>query len=304
MPRRSIPSAVLAVALLAASSARAQQTIGTIPSADAELSGMLSTTGGPTTTLLTQATLTAREHTATVALSRGGAVRVCMSSVAHLSMPAAAAGADPSATRPLLIALDRGAIEIKTTTTATDAILTPDMRMQPVATGPLDLRLRVVDSGDTCIENRGSTAPTLMIADSFGESSYVLRAGQHILFEHGNLHQVVDNETSPCGCPPEQSPAAAEPHPFPEAVSAGLVPAPAPVTVPPPHPVAPAKVGVTLSFNSDESKPATEASATSTPINAQPAAEASNLPPPHTEGDPDVVTLVRRLCHWLFRRGH
>jgi hypothetical protein len=223
-----------------------------------------------------------------------------MSSRANLSMPAAAPGVDPAATRPLLVALDRGAIEVATTTTPTDAILTPDMRLTPAAPGPLDLRLRVVDSGDTCIENRGAAAPALTIADSFGESSYVLHAGQHVLFEHGNLHQVVDNESSPCGCPPPPPPVAAETHPFPEAVSAGLVPTPA--TVPPPHPVSPAHapVGVTLSFNSDESKPAAEASAT-------PAATSTPQPesaPSQPEGPPDMVTLVKRLCHWLFRRGH
>jgi hypothetical protein len=57
--------------------------------------------------------------------------------------------------------------------------------------------------------------------------------GQHVLFEHGNLREVVDNERSPCGCPGSEDPehvaahasaaekAAAE-HPFPAAASEGL----------------------------------------------------------------------------------
>ena len=62
-----------------------------------------------------------------------------------------------------------------------------------------------------------------------------LLAGQHVLFERGNLHEVVDNEKSPCGCPGSEkaeqvaenaTPAtkAAAEHPFPAAESEGLAP--------------------------------------------------------------------------------
>jgi hypothetical protein len=84
----------------------------------------------------------------------------------------------------------------------------------------------------------------LNVADQFGESTYELKAGQHVLFEHGSLKEVVDHESSACGCPPEptmsvadalvSSPGgaaektAAEQHPFPAAVSAGLTPAAVP----------------------------------------------------------------------------
>ena len=283
--------AVLAAALLATATTPAQQTIGTIPTSDAELSGTLATTGGPITTLLTQVTITAREHTATAMLARGGAVRVCMSSVGNISMPAAAAGADPAATRPLLVALDRGAIEFETTATTTDTILTPDIRMQPMTSGPLDLRVRVVENGDTCVENRGGNAPALMIADSFGESSYLLHAGQHVLFEHGSLKQVVDNESSPCGCPAAVA-AATEPHPFPEAVSAGLAPAPAPTA----QPVGQVhtQVGATLSYNAGQTE--TTATVASNAVPVQQSAE--------PQAPPDVATLIKRLYRFIFRRGH
>jgi hypothetical protein len=128
-------------------------------------------------------------------------------------------------------------------------VMTPDLRFTMRSDGPLDLQLRVTRNGDTCVENRGAKAPVLHVADQFGEATYELKAEQHVLFEHGSLKEVVDHESSACGCPPEPAmtvadaligPAspgdnaaektAAELHPFPAAVSAGLAPATVPQT--------------------------------------------------------------------------
>jgi hypothetical protein len=132
--------------------------------------------------------------------------------------------------------------------TTGDVVMTPDLRFSLKSGGPLDLRLRVTRNGDTCVENRGATAPVLTIADQFGDGTYEVRAGQHLLFEHGSLKEVVDNESSPCGCPAEPvvsvadagvstdaehaaapgsavaANRAAAAHPFPAAVSEGLAP--------------------------------------------------------------------------------
>jgi hypothetical protein len=143
-----------------------------------------------------------------------------------------------------MLALDRGAIEVQTAVTTRDVVMTPDLRFTMRGDGPLDLQLRVTRNGDTCVENRGAKAPVLNVADQFGEATYELRPGQHVLFEHGSLKEVVDHESSSCGCPPEQGMSvadallnsaapgssaaektAAEQHPFPAAVSAGLAPA-------------------------------------------------------------------------------
>jgi hypothetical protein len=87
---------------------------------------------------------------------------------------------------------------------------------------------------------------------------YELAPGQHVLFEHGSLREVVDRESSPCGCPepkgmsivdamvappsaktgsksvvPAPQPPPEQQHPFPAAVSEGLAP---PEDVPPPPP--------------------------------------------------------------------
>jgi hypothetical protein len=140
--------------------------------------------------------VTAKDHTAPITLGRGGTVRVCQTSVLHVTESRAVAIA-----APLLFSLDRGAIEIQTMGTVGDAIMTPDMRFTVRNSAPLDIRLRVARNGDTCVENRGASAPTLAVSDPFGESMYEVPAGRHVLFEHGSLHEVVDNESSPCGCP-------------------------------------------------------------------------------------------------------
>jgi hypothetical protein len=135
--------------------------------------------------------------------------------------------------KALLFGLDRGALEVHSASDAQDVILTPDIRFTIEAEGSYDLRVRVTRNGDTCVENGGKKAPVLMLNDAFSRASYRLLPGQHVLFEKGNLHEVVDNERSPCGCPSEAGPVklaanasaaekAAAANPFPAAVSEGL----------------------------------------------------------------------------------
>lgn len=243
--------------------ATAQQPIGSVGVQDATVAGALEVTNGRAV-LVGNTTVTAKDHTAEVTLGRGGKVLVCATSGLHLTAGKAASGA-----QPLLLSLDRGAVEVHMTATPSDVVMTPDLRFAIQAAGPLDLKLRVTRYGDTCVENVGANAPLLRISDQFGDTTYELHAGQHVLFEHANLKEVVDRETSPCGCPPEPvvsvadagvtsaTPAApgsvvaakqaAEQHPFPAAVSQGL----APSNGPPPtqsgaiH----TQVAATLTFN-------------------------------------------------------
>jgi hypothetical protein len=198
---------------------------------------------------------------------------------------------------PLLFSLDGGAIEIETKATPTDAVMTPDLRFTVRGGGPLDLRLRVARNGDTCVENRGAAAPVLEVSDPFGDATYQLAAGQHVLFEHGSLREVVDHETSPCGCPDASGipladallapvTAAAAQHPFPVAVSEGL----APVAEVPQAPTGEvhAQVSETLSYSANAQ------SSSGAPSTAAPAPA-----PPNN----DLVHLVGRLFHKIFRRG-
>jgi hypothetical protein len=307
---------------------RAQQPIGTVGVQDATVAGALEVTNGQAV-LVGSTTVTARDHAAEVTLTRGGTVHVCATSGLHVT---AGKGATPA---PLMLALDRGAIEVRMAATPNDVVMTPDLRFAMRSEGQLDLRIRVTKNGDTCVENRGEKAPALSVVDQFGEATYELRAGQHVLFEHGSLKEVVDHESSACGCPQEPvvsvadagvtstAPAApgsavaaksaAEQHPFPAAVSAGLAP-------PPPVPQAPAgvahaQVSTTLSYGASgnggtDSGMGTETAAgnvtsqTAQPSGAQttsgtPAAGTAQAPPPLPAPPPSGI--VHSIGHFFKR---
>lgn len=274
----------LCTALMA--SAQQAQPIGSVPAVNAAVSnpdGLLRLVNGRVA-LVGSSTITAKDHTASIDLARGGTVGVCRSSVLHLT-----AAATPTGVAPLLLAIDRGALEVRMQSLPGDVLLTPDLRFTTPSAGPLDLALSVTASGDTCVNNRGRTAPVLEITDAFGESSYQVKPGQHVTFEHGDLHAVVDNETSPCGCPPEEKPgvsiaeallashgkmtpaAARAVHPFPAAVSSGLAePAPLPPQAPGTH----VQVATTLTYDPSAPPPVMESESDSTvaaPLLAEPA---------------------------------
>jgi hypothetical protein len=214
------------VSSVALAQQQAAQVMGTVATKDALVTGGLEVKSDRAR-LMSNTSVTAYGHTARVKLERGGDVLVCATSQFHLLH----SGAEKS----LLFGLDRGAIELHTPTEGQDVILTPDIRFTVEAKGSYDLGLRVTRDGDTCVENAGKKAPVLMLNNAFSRASYRLMAGQHVLFEHGNLREVVDNERSPCGCPGSEKPehagssasvatkAAAE-HPFPAAESEGLAP--------------------------------------------------------------------------------
>jgi len=301
------------------SMAQAQQSIGTVGVQDATVAGALEVSNGRAI-LVGNTTVTARDRVAEIALNRGGSVKVCATSGLHLTAGRSAeGGAVPT---PLMLALDRGAIEVQMAATTRDVVMTPDLRFTMRGDGPLDLQLRVTRNGDTCVENRGAQAPVLNVADQFGEAAYELRAGQHVLFEHGSLKEVVDHESSSCGCPPEQptmsvadallhpagsgnsttgDPAtaekpAAEQHPFPAAVSAGL----APPTAVPQAPAGSAHTQVSAALSSGEgadsvAEPGTamEKAPASTP--APSVAAAPQAAPKH-----DVAHAIGRFFKHIF----
>ena len=273
-----------------------QQPMGTVATHDAVVTGGLEVQG-ERARLLTNASITANDHTAAIDLARGGQALVCSTSQFHLLHSGAGAS--------LLFGLDRGAIEIHSLSQPQDVILTPDIRFTLESPGEFNLRLRVTSNGDTCVDNAGSHAPVLLLSDPFSSATYRVIPGQHVLFEHGSLHEVVDNERSACGCPEpapapvltaNASPAArteAE-HPFPTAVSAGLAPAPVPNNVAPPG-QASAQVTTTFTHGDTGVPSPTISPAAQTP--AQPAAVA---PPPTPPGAHDLAGAIGHFFHKLF----
>jgi hypothetical protein len=272
----------------------AQQPMGSIDLASAEVSGGLSVDQGHAQLLANDA-ITARSSTATIHLTRGGTVDVCSTSSFHLLHSGTA--------ESLVFALDRGAFEVHSAAREQDIVLTPDLRFTMHSAGVLDLRIRVTADGDTCVENTGEAAPDLDVSSTFGDAAYEVRAGQHMLFEHGDLHQVVDQETSSCGCPqavPAQQLAAgnsiAAQHPFPVAQSEGLT-AEAPMSNSTPGRTQ-MSVTTNLSYGGDAAAPATTAPATA----AKPVA-ASPLPPASPPGAHDLAHAIKRFFRRLFGKS-
>jgi hypothetical protein len=290
---------------------------------DAKIAGALEVSNGRAV-LVGNTTVTAMDRTAEVTLTRGGSVKVCATSGLHVTSGQSVAG---GASAPLMLALDRGAIEVQMAVTTRDVVMTPDLRFTMRGDGPLDLQLRVTRNGDTCVENRGAQAPVLNVADQFGDGTYQLTAGQHVLFEHGSLKEVVDHESSSCGCPPEQAPTmtvadallsggagasgdaaktAAEAHPFPAAVSAGL----APVAAPPQAPAGALheQVSATLSSSGGVdslTEPAGAGVATAADAKTAPAGTAANSvqpPPSATSASPPQQKGFGHALGRFFRR--
>ena len=237
------------------------QPVGTVSLADAKVQGSggasVVLTGGRAELRGSSIVTANAGRNAEVTLARGGTVRVCQTSVLHAARSVGDA---------LFLALDRGAMEIRMKAEADDIVLTPDLRLTLASAGPLDLQMRVSRNGDTCVENRGHKAPLINITDSFGEASYQIKPNQHVLFEHGSLRDVVDRETTPCGCPPETPPGvsiaeavlsakgsitpkqAEAAHPFPAAQSEGLA-EPEPVAPETPSGGTHVQVGATLAYD-------------------------------------------------------
>jgi hypothetical protein len=174
-------------------------------------------------------TITAGDRTAQVTLPYRGTMHVCASSTVKLAADANASVGDvPS----LLIALDHGAVEMSFAAStaraqSADTLLTPYFRIMIGGPNAADVSVRMGDDGDTCVDNAGANAPYVVVTSVFEGGLYRVQPGQRVMFEHGSLQKVVDEEKEPCGCPP---PAKSEANEFPLAASEGLAPKSPPAT--------------------------------------------------------------------------
>lgn len=268
-----------------------QQPIAYVPTQGVSLSGSLSVENGKAS-IANNGTITAGENTAHVTLARGGELALCASTTVHLERDRTVGESNDAG---LMIALDRGALEASYTPAKySDVLLTPDLRILISPPGKADLKIRVSNTGDTCVDNHGPDAPYVTVSSQFTGGVYRVQPNQRVLFEHGSLQQVVDNEQEPCGCPaPPVSIASAKPAggpsstaadtAFPLAESEGLVPPPAPPTRPVAAPgEVHAQVRVPLAYNGSAPEPLTPPAV---PPPAPPATLAIPAPQPkHPKG--------------------
>jgi hypothetical protein len=189
--------------------------------------------------------ITAGAATAQVTLPYRGVLRVCPSTTVKLSVDASV----PASEIPgLQIAMDGGALEASFAITRdSDVVLTPNFRIMIGGPGASEVKVRLGQGGDTCVDNSGANAPYVVVTSVFDTGLYRVQPGQRVMFEHGDLHTVVDDEREPCGCPPEGQKA----NEFPLAQSEGLAPPAAlpPTTPAPNQPPGGGSAATTLVYN-------------------------------------------------------
>jgi len=199
-----------------------------IPGAALEVAGPLQAWNGRAY-ITGSGTITAGDTTAQVTLPYRGTMHVCASSSVKL---AAGTGASAGDVPGLLVALDRGAVEMSFAASNAreqnaDTLLTPYFRIMIGGPSAADISVRMGDDGDTCVDNAGANAPYVVVTSVFEGGVYRVQPGQRVMFEHGSLQQVVDQEKESCGCPPPPKSGANE---FPLAQSEGLAPKSPPAT--------------------------------------------------------------------------
>jgi len=309
---------------LVTSLAAAQQPIGRTSATEVQVSGAVDISHGETL-LGNGSEITAGEQAVKIALQRGGELRLCSTSSVHLSKDRSV---DDPASSALMMALDRGAIEASYAVGKySDVLLTPDLRILISGPGQANLSIRVNTKGDTCVDNHGADAPYVTVSSQLEGGAYRVLPDQRVNFQHGSLHEVVDHEPEPCGCPttpavsvassgatstnpatpgrpvggPSSTPADTA---FPIAESEGLAapPAPRPVPAVPPGETH-AQVTVPLTYNGEHPAvaPAAPAAPAPAPTSAQPPAppEVASAPPPPVAPKPGG--LFHRIGRFFSR---
>ncbi len=313
----------LVVPLLAA-----QQPIGRTSATEVQVSGAVDISHGQTL-LGNGSAITAGQQAVTIALERGGELRLCSTSSVHLSKDRSI---DDPASSALMMALDRGAIEANYAVGKySDVLMTPDLRILISGPGQAELSIRVNTKGDTCVDNHGAGAPYVTVSSQLEGGAYRVLPDQRVNFEHGSLHEVVDHEPEACGCPtapaisvasagvtsanpaapgrpvggPSSTPADTA---FPIAESEGLAAPPTPHAVPtvPPGETH-AQVTVPLTYNGENPTAAP-------PAPAPPPPAAATTPAPQPTSPPEVASapsapnpapsqgsLFHRIGHFFSR---
>ena len=241
------------------------------------VTGALEITGGKAV-IGASGTITSGARMTEVALPHRGVLRVCTATTVKLASDTSVpAGETPG----LVMGLDRGALEASFATGQNaDLLLTPDFRiliggLAANFGGSADVKVRLGEHGDTCVENAGVNAPYVLVSSVFEGGAYRVQPGERVMFQHGSVQEVVTGEKESCGCPPEAKPGANE---FPLAASEGLSLAPPPVAKAP-------EATATLEHNAATAEGlAVQAAAPSAPDAAAPQPAAKPRPAPQKQG--------------------
>ena len=265
------------------------------PDAAAKVTGALEVSQGKAI-IVAAGTVTSGSQTTNVVLPHRGVLRVCASTTVKLAADSSVpAGETPG----LMLAMDSGALEMSFASSFAngrnaDILLTPDFRILIGAPGAAEVKVRLGQHGDTCVDNTGTNAPYVLVSSVFDNGVYRVQPGQRIMFERGDLHQVVDNEKEPCGCPPP----AKGGNEFPLAQSEGLAPTPKPAPSALNQGSAPPQVVEPLVYKSaDHAPPAAAEAQPPAPANPAPASGAA---PAEPRKKPGFFSSVGKFFRRLF----
>ena len=265
--------------------------IAIVPVDGVKLSGALNVADGKAV-IGASGSITASDRTAVVTLPHRGNLHICATTTVSLtsdsSVPTAGATADAPG---LMMGLERGALEANFATGKnSDVILTPDLRILISGPGVAAVRVRLGEKGDTCVDNSGPEAPYVLVSNNFSGGAFRVQPGQRVMFEHGSLSEVVDNEPESCGCPPDPA-SVTQANAFPEAQSAGLTPAAPEVTKTP---------AVAAELSRQEAQPAAPATVGEVEKPAPAAPSQATVPVSVAEKKPGVFTRIGRFFRKLF----
>jgi len=229
--------------------------------------------------------ITSGQETTPVTLPHRGVLRVCASTTVKLAADSSVpAGETPG----LTLAMDHGAVELSFATGRnSDILLTPDFRILIGGPGAAEVKVRLGQHGDTCVDNAGVNAPYVLVSSVFEGGAYRVQPGQRVMFEHGSLRDVVDNEKEPCGCPPS----APKGNEFPLAQSEGLAPLPKPAPSPIVANSARPQAIEPLVYKSEEHAP--QPTADAQPAAAQPAK-------PADKKKPGLLARIKKALRQVF----
>ena len=209
--KRTVPLTIATGTLLPllTAMASAQRFVAYVPTSEATVTGAL-LVSGDNSILGDASIISALDRPAHVILSRGGSLIVCQTSAVHLTVGHGIPTKSGQTYDPVLVALDKGSVELRMPIIATDSITTAGMRFASAARHNkpdlLDLAMRVSSNGDTCVENRSKKSPPIVISDALGQSTYLLKPDEHVLFSHGLIQEASPGATISCGCPPAPPP--------------------------------------------------------------------------------------------------
>jgi hypothetical protein len=182
--------------MLWTTAAPAQTPIGEMRATDVTVRGAV-TLHGDSATLQSGAQISTGEKNASLALTRGGALRVCSQS--SLTLTASASG------REQLIGLNSGAIETHYPLgPSSDVVMTPDFRMQLAGPGEFHFAIRTGAQGQTCVQSLPGNTAALIVSELMGEGVHQVKPGEHVLFRNGTVSDA-EGTLAPCGCPEERS---------------------------------------------------------------------------------------------------